>query len=177
MGRNGAGADRLVLSTEAAARCPRRILCLPRGGELARSFRHSDRNSARPLRDSRRHSSRAAQATMASYDTIPTPAPEEGPKPKTLKRVLAAAALASFAFGALFATAVTTKAFRKATTGSFGGRTKTRAATTTSIRSATTSRRAGSSTSVSRTAPTTRPGATARAASPPPTTTKHRTLH
>ena len=40
---------------------------------------------------------------MASYDTIPTPAPEEGPKPKTLKRVLAAAALASFAFGALFA--------------------------------------------------------------------------
>lgn len=44
---------------------------------------------------------------MASYDTIPTPPPEDGPKPKTLKRVLTAAALASFAFGALFATAVT----------------------------------------------------------------------
>ena len=45
---------------------------------------------------------------MASYDTIPTPAVEDGPKPKTsLKRILAAAALTSFALGALAATAVT----------------------------------------------------------------------
>ena len=44
---------------------------------------------------------------MASYDTIPTPAVEDGPKPKTsLKRVLAVSAIASFVLGALAATSL-----------------------------------------------------------------------